>query len=93
MNSMSVSQLRECKNQAIDRKLMKTGTYIQNNLYSALPIHVDHRGVHLVNGFLYVIQLTIQAAHYNSNSLRASVLQKFSGLVDDGKSTYSLTTL
>lgn len=46
----------------------------------ALPVHVDNRGVHLVDGLLDVLQLTAQAAHDDPNSLRSAVIKQLGGL-------------
>ena len=49
-------------------------------MYVALPIHVNDRGIHFVDGVSDVLQLTAEAAHDNANSLRSAIIKQFGGL-------------
>jgi len=49
-------------------------------MYVALPVHVNDRGIHFVDGVSDVLQLTAQAAHDNTNSLRSAIIKQLGGL-------------
>ena len=46
----------------------------------ALPVHVNDRGIHFVDGVFDVLQLTAQTAHDDANSLRSAIIKQLSGL-------------
>lgn len=46
----------------------------------ALPVHVNDRGIHFVDGISDVIQLTAQAAHDYANSLRSAIIKQLGSL-------------
>ena len=49
-------------------------------MYVVLPVHVNDRGIHFVDGVSDVVQLTAQAAHDNADSLRSAIIKQLGGL-------------
>ena len=49
-------------------------------MFVALPVHVNDRGVHFVDGVSHVLQLTAQATHDDANSLRSAIIKQLGGL-------------
>ena len=44
-------------------------------MFVALPVHVNDRGVHFVDGVSHVLQLTAQATHDDANGLRSAIIK------------------
>lgn len=49
-------------------------------MFAASPVHINDRVIHFVDGISHVLQLTAQAAHDDTNSLRSAIIKQLGGL-------------
>lgn len=49
-------------------------------MFVVLPVHINDRGIHFVDGISHVLQLTAQATHDDTNSLRSAIIKQLGGL-------------